>query len=62
MRYILAHCLHQSETDALAALVGCLTIVEGSGREGFAGILQSHLHTVGEVGYQYLEASTVNPV
>ena len=62
MRDILAHCHHQSETYTMAALAGWLTTVEGRGREWFAGILQSHLHTVGEVGYQYLEASAVNPV
>ena len=62
MRYILDYCLYKSESDAWADIVGCFTIVEGSGREWFAGILQSHLHTVGEVGYQYLEASAVNPV
>ena len=62
MRYILAHCLHHSETYTMAAIFAELAVFECAGLEGFAGILQSHLHTVGEVGYQYLEASAVNPV
>ena len=43
----------------MAAIFAELAVLECCGREGFAGILQSHLHTVGKIGHQHFEASAV---